>query len=255
MNSKLMAAAAFAALSLTAAGAAWAAPDANQLAAVADKARPANDTQVDPDRKPAEMLEFAGVKPGQTVIDISPGGGYFTRVFSKAVGPKGTVYAVGSPPRAPQDPSRPPQVPAADAIAADANYSNVKSLHATPLGQGVIVPTPADIAWTSRNYHDFKNGAPNGDMSVFNKSVFNALKPGGTYVILDHASAPGADVTRTLHRMDQAVVVKEVEAAGFKLAGESKVLRNPADDHNGKVDEGALRGRTDQFILKFTKPK
>ena len=254
MKSKLMAATAVAVLTLSVGASAWAAPDANQMAAVADKARPANDTQVDPDRKPAEMLEFAGVKQGQTVIDISPGGGYFTRVFSKAVGPKGTVYAVGSPPRPPQDPAKPPPPPAADQIAADANYANVKSLHATPVAQGVTVPTPADVAWTSRNYHDFKN-ATKGDMSTFNRMVFNALKPGGTYVILDHASAPGADVTSTLHRMDQAVVVKEVEAAGFKFAGESKVLRNPADDHNTKVDEGALRGRTDQFLVKFTKPK
>ena len=255
MKSKLMAAAALATLSFTLAGGAWAAPDANQRAAVADKARPANDTADDVNRKPAEMLEFAGVKQGMTDIDISPGGGYFTRVFSKAVGPKGVVYAVGSPPRAPQDPSRPPQVPAADAIAADPNYSNVKSLHATPLGQGVNVPTPADVAWTSRNYHDFRNGAPNGDMLAFNKSVLNSLKPGGTYVVLDHAAAAGADVGRTLHRIDPAVVRKEVEAAGFKFAGESNVLRNPADDHTVKVDEGALRGRTDQFILKFTKPK
>ena len=256
MRSKLMLAAAMAALAVSAV-AAQAAPSAAVVAAVADKARPANDTKDDANRKPAEMMEFAGAKAGQTVIDISPGGGYFTRVFSKVVGPKGVVYAVGSPPRAPQDPSKPPQVPAADTIAADPNFSNVKSLHATPVGQGVHVPTQADIAWTSRNYHDFKNAAPNGDMTPFNKSVFDALKPGGEYIVLDHAAASGApaEVTRTLHRIDPGVVRKEVEAAGFKYEGESTALRNPADDHTGKNDESAVQGRTDQFIYKFRKPK
>ena len=74
------------------------------MAAVADKGRPEADTKRDADRKPAEMLEFAGVKPGQTVVDLIPGGGYFTRIFAKAVGPKGTVYAVGGPPRPPPIP-------------------------------------------------------------------------------------------------------------------------------------------------------
>src|ERR1700760_3934810 len=96
MKSKLFAAAALAVIAT--AGMAYAKPDANQMAAVADKARPEADTKRDAARKPAEMLEFAGVKQGQTVVDLLPGGGYFTRIFSKAVGPKGTVYAVSGPP-------------------------------------------------------------------------------------------------------------------------------------------------------------
>jgi len=253
MKSKLIFAAALAVA--VAAGGAYAKPDANQMAAVADKGRPAADTQRDAERKPAEMLEFAGVKPGQTVVDLIPGGGYFTRIFSKAVGPKGTVYAVGGPPR-PVDPSKPAPPPQAqDTIAADPNYSNVKSLH-IPLQQGLAIPTQADVVWTAQNYHDLKN-VPNLDMVAFDKSVYNSLKPGGVFIVLDHVANPDKpNVTSTLHRIDPAVVRKEVEAAGFKFDGESKVLRNPADDHTTRsTADGPLRHKTDQFIYKFRKPK
>src|SRR5689334_6659737 len=141
MKSKLLLASAFAAVAAFGT-ASYAKPDANVTAAVADKARPEADTKRDADRKPAETLEFAGVKQGQTVVDLIPGGGYFTRLFSKAVGPKGTVYAVSGPPR-------PGSTPAQDTIAADANYSNVKSIHA-PLAGGLSIPTQADIVWTSQ---------------------------------------------------------------------------------------------------------
>ncbi len=251
MKSKLFLAAALA-VAVTAGGA-YAKPDANQTAAVADKGRPEADTKRDADRKPAEMLEFAGVKPGQTIVDLIPGGGYFTRIFSKAVGPKGTVYAVGGPPRPSQDPSKPAPNPAQDTIAADANYSNVKSIHA-PLAGGLSIPTKADVVWTAQNYHDVKN-VPNIDMLAFDKAIYDALKPGGVFVVLDHAAAPGAMVTNTLHRIDPAVVKKEVEAAGFKFEGESKVLANAADDHTKAVFDPSLRGHTDQFIYKFRKPK
>ncbi len=246
MKSRLLFAAA-AALVLTA-GIADAKPTPAQMAAVADKARPEADTKRDDARKPAEMLDFAGVKPGQTVVDLIPGGGYFTRIFSKAVGPKGTVYAVSGP-------ARPGSTPAQDTIAADANYSNVKSIHA-PLAGGLSVPTPADLVWTSQNYHDVKN-VPNIDMLAFDKAIFNSLKPGGVFIVLDHvANADTANATSTVHRIDPAVVKKEVEAAGFKFEGESKALANPADDHKGRsTDDGPLRGHTDQFIYKFRKPK
>jgi len=252
MKSKLFLAAALAVM--VTAGGAYAKPDANQMAAVADKGRPEADTKRDADRKPAEMLEFAGVKQGQTVVDLIPGGGYFTRIFSKAVGPKGTVYAVGNPPRPTTDPAKPPPTPAQDTIAADANYSNVKSIH-LPLAGGLSIPTKADLVWTSQNYHDVKNVA-NIDMLAFDKTIFNSLKPGGVFIVLDHvANADTANATSTLHRVDPAVVKKEVEAAGFKYEGESTVLRNPADDHTKGVRDGAVQGHTDQFIYKFRKPK
>src|SRR3954463_5692878 len=146
MKTKLLMSAALAVALATAATGAYAKPTAAQLAAVADKARPEADSKRDADRKPAEMLEFAGVAPGQTVVDLIPGGGYFTRIFSKAVGPKGTVYAVGGPPRPATDPAKRPPPPAQDTIAADPVYSNVKSVH-LPLINGLSIPTKADVVW------------------------------------------------------------------------------------------------------------
>lgn len=250
-TSHLLAAAAAIALS---AGQAWAAPSAAITAAVADKGRPAADVELDAARKPADMLDFAGVKPGQTVVDLIPGGGYFTRIFAKAVGPKGVVYAVGGPPRPVTDPANPPPKPAQDVLAEDAAYGNIQSVH-LPFAGGLKIPTPADVVWTAQNYHDLKN-IKTLDMAAFNKSVFDALKPGGVYVVLDHVATAGmADATSTVHRIDPAVVKAEVEAAGFKYDGESTVLHNPADDHTKGVTDPAIRHHTDQFVYKFRKPK
>jgi predicted methyltransferase len=250
MTSKLVLTAVLAAM--LGAGAAQAAPSAAVAAALADKGRPEADTKRDGDRKPADMLEFAGVKPGQTIVDLIPGGGYFTRLFSKAVGPTGTVYAVGGPPRPSADPAKPAPTPAQDLIAADPAYANVKSIHADLMAYSI--PTKADLVWTAQNYHDIKN-VKDGSILAFNKTVYESLKPGGLYVVLDHAAAPGASVTSTLHRIDPAAVKQEVEAAGFKYEGESKVLAHPADDHTKAVFDPSLRGHTDQFVLKFRKPQ
>ena len=250
MKSKLLLTAVVAAA--LSAGAVMAKPAANITAAVADKGRPAADTALDAARKPAETLDFVGVKPGMTVVELIPGGGYFTRLLSKAVGPKGTVYAVYPPPRPSSDPAKPAPTPAIEKLAAEPAYSNVKPIKTSPTS--LSVPSPADIVFTAQNYHDLHN-IPNFDMAAFNKSVFNALKPGGEYIVLDHVALPGdPNVTHTLHRIDPAVVRKEVEAAGFKFQGESKILANPADPHDKNVFDPSIRHHTDQFIYKFRKP-
>lgn len=251
MTSRLLLAAT-AALALSA-GMAEAAPSAAVTAAVADKGRPEADTALDAARKPAEMLEFAGVKPGQTVVDLIPGGGYFTRVFAKAVGPKGTVYAVGGPPRPSSDPAKPAPTPAQDLLAADPAYGNIRSIH---VGFTALAwPAKADVVWTAQNYHDVKN-IKEVDIAAFNKAVYDGLKPGGVYVILDHvANADTPNATSTVHRIDPAIVRAEVEAAGFKYDGESSAVRNPADDHTKNVFDPSLRRHTDQFVYKFRKPK
>jgi predicted methyltransferase len=250
MRRNLMLAAAMA-IVLSSAGAAFAAPTAAQTAAVADPARPDTDTKRDADRKPAEMLEFAGIKPGQTVADMLPGGGYFTRIFSKAVGPKGTVYALINTPAPP--PAKPNPILA---VAADPAYGNIKVVesHLADLS----VPAPADLIWTSQNYHDLFLTRFNLDIAAVNKAVFNALKPGGYYIVLDHAASAGAplvETANTLHRIDPALVRKQLESAGFKFVSESKVLANSTDDHTKVVFDPALRGHTDQFIYKFQRPK
>jgi predicted methyltransferase len=221
--------------------------------AVADPARPEEDRQRDATRKPAETLAFAGVKPGDTVIELLPGKGYFTRILSKVVGPQGHVYAL-SPPRRPTAPADAPDpVAATQALAQESQYSNITALGG-PLDT-LHVPKPADVVFTAQNYHDLHNMQAL-DLAAFNKSMFEALKPGGLYVILDHAAASGSGSrdTATLHRIDEATVKSEVTAAGFKLVGDSDLLRNPGDDHSAKVFDPSVRGHTDQFILKFRKP-
>jgi len=216
-------------------------------AAVADSARPAEDKQRDADRKPAETLAFSGVKPGDTVIELAPGKGYYTRLLSAVVGPKGKVYAVGSQPK----PDAPP--PPVQAIAADPHYGNVTvSLQKIP---ELKLPEGVDLVWTTLNYHDIHN-IHDVDVARINSAFFAALKSGGTYFVLDHAAEAGSGPrdTGTLHRIDEETVKQEVTAAGFKLAGESDILRNKSDPHTAKVFDPEIRGHTDQFALKFTKP-
>ncbi|MEJ1962357.1 MAG: methyltransferase [Gammaproteobacteria bacterium] len=221
-------------------------------AAVADAGRPQADKDKDSGRKPAESVAFAGIKKGEKVADLLPGQGYFTRIFSKVVGDSGVVYAVPPPPR-PNAPAGAPNP--MEVLAADPAYKNVKVVTSSPMD--LKLPEPVDVVWTSLNYHDLHN-APNDAISAFNKGVFNALKPGGTYIVIDHAAAPGSGArdTSALHRIDPEVVKTEVTAAGFVLAAEGDFLKNPADPHTANVHEdGPLRWHTDQFILKFTKPK
>jgi predicted methyltransferase len=223
-------------------------------AAVADPARPAADKDRDAGRKPAETTAFAGIKPGQKIVELFPGGGYYTRVLSGIVGTTGHVYAL-APPRRPNAPEGAPDPAAAvQAIAADSHYSNVTV--GTFSIQEIKVAEPVDVVWTSNNYHDFHN-IPNGDMVAFDKQVLNALKPGGVFIVVDHAAEPGSGFrdTSTLHRIDPEAVKKEVESAGFTFVGASDVLHSSADSHTEKVFDASVRGKTDQFILKFSKPK
>jgi len=140
------------------------------------------------------------------------------------------------------------------AIAADPHYSNVSVVQVA--FANLALPEQVDLVWTSDNYHDFHN-IPNVDVGAIDKAIFNALKPGGTYIVLDHAAEKGSGFrdTSTLHRVDPEAVKTEVVAAGFKFVGQSEALRNANDPHTAKVFDATVQGKTDQFILKFTKPK
>lgn len=217
-------------------------------AAVADPMRPAADTERDANRKPAETLAFAGVKPGDQVVEFGPGKGYYTRLLSAVVGANGSVTTVSSQP----PPNTPP--PPVKAIAADPHYGNV---HVTLQRIAELkLPANADLVWTSQNYHDFHD-IPDVQVANINKAVFEALKPGGIYFVLDHSAEAGSGTrdTNTLHRIDEEAVKQEVKTAGFELVGESDVLRNKDDPRSGKVFEPPIQGHTDQFLLKFRKPK
>ncbi len=220
----------------------------SSAAAISDSGRPATDVARDAARKPAEMLAFARIQPGQKVIELLPGGGYFTRIFSVAVGPGGHVFAA-TPPAKSSDAE-----PAADKIAADPHYANVSVIGALPTA--IVAAGPADVIWTSQNYHDLHLSRLNLDVPAYDKALFAAVKPGGYLVIVDHAAEAGSGLRDPdkLHRIDEAVVKQEVTAAGFVLDGESDVLRNPADPHTALVFDPSIRGHTDQFVLRFKKP-
>jgi predicted methyltransferase len=248
----VLAAALTVAVTLAANCASAAAIPGNIAAAVADGSRPDADKQRDPDRKPAEVLAFVGVKSGAKIAELLPGGGYFTRMLSKAVGSSGHVYAL-VPARLADAPADVDFAARVKVIAADPNYANV-SVVVEPFSQ-LSVPTPVDVMWTSQNYHDLHN-FPGLDVGVFNKMVFDDLKPGGIYLILDHTAEAGSGGrdTKTLHRIDPETVKQEVLAAGFIFVGSSNLLRQPGDSRSQKVFDPSIRGKTDQFILKFRKP-
>jgi predicted methyltransferase len=235
------------------AGIARAAPPAavpvHVAAAVADPSRPADDREVDPQRKPAQVLAFAGVRPGETVAEYLPGGGYYTRMLSDIVGPKGKVYALETTTWGQEN------IDATKKALAEPGRQNV-AFSLSPLG-AFHLPAKVDLFWISDNYHDLHVPKyASVDMLAFNKLVFDSLKPGGIYFIFDHAATPGTGVTLTpkLHRIDKATVIAEVTAAGFQLAGESDVLADPTDDHSKNVFQPSMHYKTDQFVLKFRKP-
>jgi len=220
------------------------------IAALADSARPKADVERDATRHPGELLAFAGIKPGMKVADFMMGGGYFTRILAKTVGPKGKVYAyqaaefIGFRPAYGDEQK-----------AAVSGYGN-----AVPLNMKlteVTFPEPLDAVITVQNYHDLHLGMqPPGLAEAVNKRLYAALKPGGTLLVVDHVANadPAFAALDKLHRIDPAAARAEIEKAGFKFVGQSKLLANPADPHDANVFSPSIRGKTDQFVFLFKKP-
>ena len=239
------------AATLVMASAASAAPPANVTAALADPARPAEDVARDATRKPGDLLALMNVKPGAKVADFVIGGGYFTRILSAAVGPTGHVYAYQP----------------AEFIAYQASYGeNLKKVagaykNVTPLDasfQALDLPDGLDAIITVQNYHDlYLKPFPAGTAAKVDAELFKSLKPGGIFLVVDHQAVAGSGTSAadSLHRIDPEAVKKDLTAAGFKLESESKLLANPADPHTASVFDASIRGKTDQFILVFRKPK
>src|ERR1700757_781344 len=213
---------------------AFAAPTRHVKAAVADSNLRAAENAGDENRKPAEMLAFAGIGPGKVVVDLLPGAGYFTRIFAKAVEPNGRVYAYFG---TQYDERLKSQKKDPDYQFADLKqtYKNLGVIHGY-LPQ-FVTPEPVDVVWTSQNYHDMHNKQYAMDVNEVNKAVFKSLKPGGYYVIIDHKAneSAGDDVTEALHRIKASTVKKEVEAAGFKLVAEGHDLNYSSDDGSKRV--------------------
>ena len=232
-----------------ASGAAMAAAPAFVAHAIADPSRPKADVTADAIRDPADTLAFSGVKPGMTVAELFPGGGYFTRMISDIVGPKGKIIAI-------ENAGWKGAGKADQEMIASLPTKNVE-LQINPFGQ-MQIAQPVDLFWITQNYHDLKIAKYGAvDLAAFNKQVFAALKPGGVYLVIDHQANPGTTLAQIadLHRVEKAEVIREVEAAGFKLAGEGKFLNHPGDDHTKTIFDKAIQGKTDQYALKFVKPK
>jgi predicted methyltransferase len=222
-------------------------------AAIDNPNRSAAEKALDADRHPVEIVTFLGVKPGDTVVDLIPGDPqYFTHIFSNIVGPSGHVYDYLPTEFDAAFAKHGVKIPPAGTV--DPNWPNVAILH-QPV-QTFSIPMKANVVWIRQNYHDMHDSFTGPvDVAKMNTAIYNALVPGGVFVVLDHA-APGTGLaaTDTLHRIDPTAVKSEVTAAGFTFAGESDVLANPADDHTKLVFDPSIRGHTDQFIYKFQRP-
>lgn len=254
MKSSLLAAALCCALAAPAPAApAPAAQTAPLSTALSDPARPPQDVQLDALRKPAEVIAFAGLKSGDRVADFMSGNGYFTRIFSRVVGPAGRVYAFIPAQQLANCSAS--ETAGTRAFAHDTRYENVEVL--IDAADRFAVPEPVDLVWTAQNYHDLHDSFMKPiDIAALNAAFYRALKPGGVYLVIDHAAEAGSGLrdTDTLHRIDPQSIRAEVTAAGFVFEGESAVLRNPDDSHKLWVFDPAIRHRTDQIVLRFRKP-
>jgi predicted methyltransferase len=249
-----------------------------QVAAIVASAdRTAADRTNDERRHPVDLMTFVGARPGMTVLDVSTGGGYTTELLARMVGPTGLVWAQSRP----RNPAAPPAAPAqpeggaapavaplvpprstSDVLADRSARMKAAGVDAAPIAyvaRPFDNPVPPDVADAKLdlvtlmfNYHDF--GWLNVDRAQMNRAIFAALKPGGTYVIADHAGRMGTGITEsgTLHRVEQSFVRKEVESAGFKLLAEGDFLRNPNDPRDRNTPEPPQP--KDEFVLKFVKP-
>ena len=209
---------------------------------VASPERSAADRTNDLRRKPVELLSFIGVRPGMTALDVSAGGGYTTELIARAVGPGGKVYAQSAKP-SPRLLDRLKSPALANVVVASRRFDDP----IPPEAAGAL-----DLVTFMFNYHDL--GHMGVDRARLNRAVFEALRPGGLYVIADHSGRPGTGISEsgTLHRIEEAFLRKEVEAAGFRLAEEGRFLRNPSDPRDRETPEPAQP--KDEFVLKFVKP-
>lgn len=234
--------------------AAVSAAPADTAAAVAAPGRPEAALALDAGRKPAEVLRFGGLRRGDRALDLFTGSGYYAELMGRAVGPTGSALA-WEPANFLNDRSR----QALNEI--KARTPNV-AWFAAPADAVALPERAFDFAMINLNYHDTywqsdRFHFPRMDPDAFLRLVFQSLKPGGTIVVVDHVANPGGDtraVVEALHRIDPATVRADFERAGFVFAGESDILRNPADDHSKGVFDASIRGNTDRFVYRFRRP-
>jgi predicted methyltransferase len=230
-------------------------PLANVTAAVAAPGRTADNVKLDESRKPAQVLQFLGLRQGMNVLDLFGANAYWAEIMAPAVGPKGHV-TVWEPTQFYKDKAK------ASFAEFMARLPNV-SIVASPFEAPDLPKNYADFVMLNLNYHDTywqseKYGIPKMDPAAFLKAVYAAMKPGGVIGVIDHVANPNSDTRATVekfHRIDPNVIKADFKRAGFVLAGSSDLLRNPADDHSLLVFDAKIRGKTDRAIFKFKKPR
>lgn len=229
------------------AAAASVSPEVRYADALSDSRRLPEEVARDPLRKPADMLALMDLGPGHVIADIRPEEGYFTRLFAPVVGAGGHVYAFVPNQTAGRENAF------ADTLAS--TYPNTSRV--TGQLETMTFDQPLDVVFMGEEYHDFTIPRFGVDVAAMNRRVFEVLKPGGLYVILDHQAADGAgiSVAGSLHRIEAADLRRQVEAAGFIYEGESTAVRVPGDDHTLSVFDPSIRGRTDRFAYRFRKPR
>jgi predicted methyltransferase len=229
--------------------------DVDYAAALVVPGRPAEDFAQDATRKPVEVLEFFGVRPGMSVLDLYSGAGYFTELLANVVGPTGRVVAHNNSPYLEGAKEQ-----LAQRFADPRRLPNVQRLNAE--NNALELPTSTfDFVLLSAVYHDVyfvneANGWPKIDGPALLAELFTAMKPGAALGLIDHAAAAGSPPSTggTLHRIDPEVVKRDFAAAGFVFEAESDVLRNPIDDFGRNVFDPAVRGKTDRFVFRFRRP-
>lgn len=214
--------------------------------------RSAEDRERDVAEKPVEVLAFFGARPGMRVADVMSGGGYYSEILSRLVGPQGEVIAQNNKPYLAYAGE------AADKRFAGGKFANVRRVDSEleDMGLGndsldmiLLVMAYHDAYWVGKDW-------PKVDTDKFMAQLFAAVKPGGVVAVVDHVAAPGTGISviDALHRIDPEFVKAEFNRAGFVFDGESDLLRNPADDHTKLVFDESVRRKTDRFIYRFRKP-
>lgn len=222
--------------------------------AIADSRRPIEQVKLDAARKPAEVMAFAQLKRADVVADFMPGNAYFTRILSDVVGNRGHVFAFLPAEQVAN--CAPREIAGTRTLSHDPSYKNVSVI--SDASANFRTPRKLDLIWTAQNYHDLHDSFMGpADVVALNRAFFAALKPGGVLLVIDHAAEPGSGLrdTETLHRIDPESLRSEIVAAGFVLEAQSDLLRNSQDDHTLSVFDHRVRGRTDQVIYRFRRPK
>jgi len=219
--------------------------------ALNNPSRPQADRSRDADRKPAELMTFFGVERGMTALDLIASGGYMTEVLATAVGPNGKVYAQNPPAFLKYNNGTYDK--AISERLANNRLANVVRVDADLPAAAQVPPGSVDVAVTALNLHDIYN-RDQAAAQKFLKDVFSMLKPGGVLGLIDHVGVAGAD-NQKLHRMQKSDAIATAKAAGFAVDGDSNLLAHATDDHTKGPFDPALRGKTDQFVLKLRKPK